>query len=85
MIFILCDEKGEEEQKQNRCWNDSIDLAKELFEAKATDAQCLKITKKSHSTLRVSYIYILSGQKFIKTAKNGPFWRVFETLKLAAK
>ena len=25
-----------------------------------------------------SYIYILSGQKFIKNAKDGPFWRVFE-------
>ena len=26
----------------------------------------------------VSYVCILSGQKFIKNAKNGPFWRVFE-------
>ena len=25
-----------------------------------------------------SYVYILSGQKFIKNAKKGPFWRVFE-------
>ena len=25
-----------------------------------------------------SYIYILSGQKFIKNAKNSQFWRVFE-------
>ena len=24
------------------------------------------------------YVYILSGQKFIKNAKNSPFWRVFE-------
>ena len=32
-----------------------------------------------------SYIYILSGQKLIKNAKNGPFWRVFENLKLAVK
>ena len=24
-----------------------------------------------------SYVYILSGQKFIKNAKNGQFWRVF--------
>ena len=28
---------------------------------------------------------ILSGQKLIKNAKNGPFWRVFENLKLAVK
>ena len=32
-----------------------------------------------------SYVYILSGQKLIKNAKNGPFWRVFEILKLAVK
>ena len=25
-----------------------------------------------------SYVYILSGRKFNKNAKNGPFWRVFE-------
>ena len=31
-----------------------------------------------------SYIYILSGQKLIESGKNGPFWRVFENLKLAA-
>ena len=24
-----------------------------------------------------SYVYILSGQKFIKNAQNGPFWRNF--------
>ena len=27
----------------------------------------------------------LSGQELIKNAKNGPFWRVFENLKLAVK
>ena len=33
-----------------------------------------------------SYVYILSGQKFIKkNAKIGPIWRVFEKLKLAVK
>ena len=32
-----------------------------------------------------SYVYILSGQKLIKNAKNGPFWRLFEKLKLAVK
>ena len=30
-----------------------------------------------------SYVYILSGQKLIKNAKNSPFRRVFEDLKLA--
>ena len=33
----------------------------------------------------VSYVYILSGQKLVKNAQNGPFWRVFENLKLAVK
>ena len=31
------------------------------------------------------YVYTLSGQKLIKNAKNVPFWRVFENLKLAVK
>ena len=46
-----------------------------------------KSQKKSHSTLRAKrgYVYILSGQKLIKNAKNGPLWRVFENLKLAVK
>ena len=51
------------------------------------NARCLKITEKVSFNIasKASYIYILSGQKFIKTAKNGPFWRVFENLKLAVK
>ena len=32
-----------------------------------------------------SYVYIMSGQKLIKNAKNCQFWRVFENLKLAVK
>ena len=31
------------------------------------------------------YVYILSGQKFIKKAKNGQFWRVCEKMKLSVK
>ena len=27
-----------------------------------------------------SYVYILSGQKFFKNAKNSQFWRVLENL-----
>ena len=34
---------------------------------------------------QVSHDYILSGQKLIENAKNGPFLRVFENLKLAVK
>ena len=45
-------------------------------------ARCLKITEKVSFNLasEASYVYILNGQKLIK---NGPFWRVFENLKLA--
>ena len=32
-----------------------------------------------------SYVSILSGQKLIKNAKNGRFWRVFENLKLTVQ
>ena len=49
--------------------------------------RCLKITEKVSFNIasEASYVYILSGQKLIKNAKNGPFWRVFENLKLAVK
>ena len=55
--------------------------------SKIKKAQCLKITEKVASNIasEASYVYILSGQKFIKNAKNGQFWRVFENLKLAVK
>ena len=51
------------------------------------DTRCLKITEKVSFNIasEVSYVYILSGQKLVKNAKNGPFWRVFENVKLAAK
>ena len=50
-------------------------------------AKCLKITEKVSFNIasEASYVYILSGQKLIKNAKNGPFWRVFENRKLAVK
>ena len=48
---------------------------------------CLKITEKVALKIasEASYVYNLSGQKLIKNAKNGAFWRVFENLKLAVK
>ena len=47
-----------------------------------TVSRCLKITEKVSFNFvsKASYVYILSGQKLIKNAKNGPFWRVFENL-----
>ena len=40
-----------------------------------TTPQCLKITEKVPFNIasEASYVYILSGQKFIKNAKNGQF------------
>ena len=54
---------------------------------KKTRSRCLKITEKVSFNIasEASYVYIFSGQKLIKNAKNGPFWRVFENLKLAVK
>ena len=42
-------------------------------------ARCLKITEKVSFNIasKASYVYILSGQKLIKNAKNASFWRVF--------
>ena len=50
-------------------------------------SQCLKITEKVAFNIasEARYVYMLSGHKFNKNAKNGPFWRVFENLKLAVE
>ena len=48
-------------------------------------SQWLKIIPKSHIASEASYLYNLDGHKFIKNAKNGPFWRVFENLNLLVK
>ena len=44
----------------------------------------MKITEKVSFNIasEASYVYILSGQKLIKNAQNGPFWRVFENLRV---
>ena len=44
-------------------------------------SRCLKITE----TVSFNIASEASGQKLIKNAGNGPFWRVFENLKLAVK
>ena len=50
-------------------------------------SRCVKITEKISFNIasEASNVYILSGQKFIKNAKNGPIWWVFENLKIAVK
>ena len=48
------------------------------------NSRCSKITEKVSFKIasEASYVYILSGQNFLK---NGPFWRVFENLKLGGQ
>ena len=48
---------------------------------------CLNVTEKVSFNIasEASNVYILSGQKLLKNAQNGPFWRVFENLKLKVK
>ena len=52
---------------------------------KEPSARCLKITEtvSFNFASEASWVYILSGQKFIKNAKN--FRLLFENLKLAVK
>ena len=54
---------------------------------KTERTRCWKITEKVSFNMasEASNFYNLSGQKLIKNAKNGPFWRVFENLKLEVK
>ena len=58
-----------------------------FYEQKRQNSRFLKITEKVAFNIasEASYVYILSGQKFIKNAKNDPIWRVFENLKLDVK
>ena len=48
------------------------------------ETRCLKITEKVSFNIasEASYIYILSGQKLIKNAKNGSFWKFLKSWNL---
>ena len=62
--------------------------SKSLVQTKSWyNTRCLKIKEKVSFNIasEASQVYILSGQKFIKKAKNGPFWRAFGNLKLEVK
>ena len=71
--------------KLHTCMNCTTDITRQENEFKSS--QCLKIIEKVAFSIasEASYFYILSGQKFIKNAKNGQIWRVFEDLKLVVK
>ena len=75
MEILLCRENYRDREVQLRT-RKSLELS--------VVSRCLKITEKVSFNI-ASYLYIFSGQKFIKNAKNGPFWQVFENLKLAVK
>ena len=49
------------------------------FRAKITEKVSFNIASEA------SYVYISSGQKFIKIAKNVAFWRIFDNPKFAVK
>jgi len=74
--------KGEVREKIE-AWQQSAEY-KNTGLKKTRWARCLKITEKVSFNI-ASYVYIFSGQKLIKNAKNCPIWRVFENLKLAVK
>ena len=50
----------------------------------STHTRCLKLTEKVSFNIasEARNVYNLSGQKFIKNAKNGQFWRFFGNLKM---
>ena len=83
LLTIISIENGFEEQTFRSIKLQYPDVAI----LKANKARCLKITEKVLFNIvsEANYVYILSGQKFMKNAKNGPFWRVFGNLKLAVK
>ena len=58
-----------------------------FYEQKRQNSRFLKITEKVAFNIasEASFVYILSGQKFIKNAKNGQFGPILENLKLAVK
>ena len=53
----------------------------------STLSQCLKIDQKVAFNIasEASYVYILSGQKLIKNAKNGPFGEFLKTWSFQTK
>ena len=70
------------------CWKvDKTDVYMQKGNCYSTYTRYLKITEKVSFEIasEASYVYILSGQKLIQNTKNGPFWLVFENLKLAVK
>ena len=85
--YLASGAKGKLEREREHYWTlmrqqQIQQLSSENFPNESS--QCLKITEKVSFNIasEASYVYILSGQKLIK---NGPFWRVFENLKLAVK
>ena len=58
-------------------WHIFLDQSVKQFRE---SSQCLKIAQKVAFNMAsvASYVYIFSGQKFIKNIKNSSFWRFFK-------
>ena len=86
-ISQVCTKLNRDRQKNQ--YEKSVQLVYNINNSKSSlvQARCLKITEKVSFNIasEASYAYILSGQKLINNAKNGPISRVFENLKLAVK
>ena len=64
-----------------------LSISKGASKSRCTYPRCLKITEKVSFNIasEASYVYIMSGQKFIKMPKMVNFGEFFENLKIAVK
>ena len=86
-LSFISEAEGEEARPVSGTSQKVVMMLKLNVDGHYTLTRCLKITEKISFNIlsEASYVYILSGQKLFQNAKNGPFWRVFENLKLAVK
>ena len=61
--------------------NQPVEIPQNVVKIHEGSPQCLKIIEKVSFNIasEASYVYILSGQKFIKSAKNGQFGEFLKT------
>ena len=79
---LPCNLKGKQVQhhEEKLLWESrKVKDTHKALKKHAQKARCLKITEKVSFNIacEASYVYILSGQKLIKNAKNVPFWASF--------
>ena len=81
---LIINLKGRMRRMRQTCWpknssNNPVFVMCRYF----MNARCLKITEKL--SFDATYVYILSGQKLIKNANNGPFGEFLITWSLGQK